>query len=173
MFLITFQKKDSTWNNLPLLPVARYLFMVSFRKFTEIYRTTEMENLRHILVDDIASIDDKVHIISCEHLLRGGQSLSKSRRLCLKFIVMDPYVSHDELYDCGFSRYVIKANSKMLRKMDIWKPRGYPCSAKTKRGSNCRNRSKYNGRKCHVHKTIHDPSLFFYKYPDSYYDRSS
>ena len=79
----------------------------------------------------------------------------------MKEMIRGPRQSHDELYSIGCSRYDIKANSELLRRLGIWKPRGYPCSGKTKTGKPCRNPSKYEGRKCHVHKTIHDPSLFF------------
>ena len=79
----------------------------------------------------------------------------------MKEMIRGPRQSHDELYSIGFSRYDIKANSKLWRDLGIWKPRGYACSGKTKSGHPCGNPSKYEGRKCQVHKTIHDPSLFF------------
>ena len=56
-----------------------------------------------------------------------------------------------------------------LRDLGIEKPRGYPCNGKTKSGYPCGNPSKYEGRKCHVHKTIHDPSLFFDTEDEDYY----
>ena len=57
----------------------------------------------------------------------------------MKEMIRDPRQSHDELYEIGFSRYNIRANSKLLRDLGIWKPRGYPCSGKTKTGKPCRN----------------------------------
>ena len=130
-------------------------------EYRKLYKSTSTLHLRHLLVDNDLSVDDKCHIIACEHLLRGGRYLSRSRRECLRRIIMDQRQSHDELYEFGSSRYDIRANSKMLRNLGIRKSRGYPCSAKTKRGYHCRNRSKYYGRKCPVHKRKLDPSLFF------------
>ena len=127
----------------------------------KLYKSTSTIHIRYLLKDKNLSVDDKYDIIRKEYVLRYGRVLSKSREYCMKEMIRGPRQSHDELYSIGFSRYDIKANSELLRRLGIWKPRGYPCSGKTKTGKPCRNPSKYEGRKCHVHKTIHDPSLFF------------
>ena len=127
----------------------------------KLYRSASTTHLRYLLKDKSLSVDEKFDIIRKEYVIRYGRGLSKSREYCMKEIIRGPRQSHDELYSIGFSRYDIKANSELLRRLGIWKPRGYPCSGKTKTGKPCRNPSKYEGRKCHVHKTIHDPSIFF------------
>ena len=127
----------------------------------KLYKSTSTVHLRYLLKNKVLSVDDKYDIIRKEYVLRYGRVLSRSRENCMKEMIRGPRQSHDELYSIGFSRYDIKANSELLRRLGIWKPRGYPCSGKTKTGKPCRNPSKYEGRKCHVHKTIHDPSIFF------------
>ena len=135
--------------------------MKTVSEFRKLYRATTTIHLYDLLTDNDVSNIDKYRVILTEYFLRTGRILSRSRDACMKEMIRDPRQSHDELYDSGFSRYDIRANSKLLRDLRIEKPRGYPCGGKTKTGKPCRNPSKYEGRKCHLHKTIHDPSLFF------------
>ena len=137
------------------------LCMSLFGEYRKLYKSTSTIHLRYLLTDDNLNVDEKHHIIRCESILRTGRVLSRFREECLKEMIRDPRRSHDDLYEIGFSRYNIKANSKLLRDLGIWKPRGYSCGGKTKTGYPCRNPSKYEGRKCHVHKRKLDPSLFF------------
>ena len=132
-----------------------------FSEYRKLYKSTSTTHLRYLLKDNNLSIDEKYENIRCEYVLRYGRVLSSSREYCMKEMIRGPRQSHDELYSIGFSRYDVKANSELLRRFRIWKPRGYPCSGKTKTGNPCRNPSKYEGRKCHVHKRKLDPSLFF------------
>ena len=126
----------------------------------KLYKKTSTLHIKYLLISENKSNEEKFEILRCEYVLRYGRVLSDSREECMKRIINDPRLSHDELHDMGYSRYDIKANSELLRRLGIWKPKGYKCKGKTKSGKPCRNRSKYLGRKCHVHKTIHDPSLF-------------
>ena len=138
-------------------------------EYRKLYKSTSTIHLRYLLTDDSLSVDEKYEIIRKEYVLRYGRMLSKSRGYCMKEMIRGPRQSHDELYSIGFSRYDIKANSELLRRLGIWKPRGYACSGKTKSGHPCGNPSKYEGRNCHVHKRKLDPSLFFDTEDEDYY----
>ena len=111
-------------------------------EYRKLYKSTSTIHLRFLLTDDSLSVDEKYEIIRCEYVLRYGRVLSSSREACMREMIRGPRQSHDELYDIGFSRYDIKANSKLWRDLGIEKPRGYLCKGENKDGTPCENRSK-------------------------------